>query len=72
MPKLPVVSGKKVIKALARIGYEFDHQVGSHIILRNKQGHRITVPNHKEMDRGTLKSILNDAELTTEEFLDLF
>ncbi|MHB8361182.1 MAG: type II toxin-antitoxin system HicA family toxin [Thermoplasmataceae archaeon] len=71
MPKLPVESGKKVIKALAKIGYEFDHQIGSHIILRNKQGHRITVPNHTELDRGTLRSILNDASLTTEEFLDL-
>jgi len=71
MPKLPVVSGKKVIKALSRIGYEFDHQVGSHITLRNKQGHRLTVPNHPELDRGTLKSILNDASLTVEEFLAL-
>lgn len=71
MPKLPVVSGKKVIKALSRIGYEFDHQVGSHIILRDKQGHRIAVPNYSELDKGTLKSILNDAELSTEEFIEL-
>ena len=71
MPKLPVVSGKKVIKALSGIGYVFDHQTGSHIVLRNKQGNRITVPNHKELDRGTLMSILNDVNLSTEEFLEL-
>ncbi|QRF76543.1 hypothetical protein Thermo_02069 [Thermoplasmatales archaeon] len=49
MPKLPVVSGKKVIKALCRIGYEFDHHVSSRITLRNKQGHRLTAPNHPEL-----------------------
>ena len=71
MPKLPVISRKKTIKALSKIGYEFDHQIGSHIILRNKQGHRITVPNNMELNRGSLKSILNDAGLTPEEFLNL-
>lgn len=57
MPKLPVVSGKKVVKALSRIGYEYDYQVGSHIILRNKVGHRLTVPNHSELDKGKVTSI---------------
>ena len=71
MPKLPVVSGKKVVKALSRIGYELDHQIGSHMILRNSQGHRVSVPNHSELDRGTLKSILNDVGLTVQEFMDL-
>ncbi|MFB0561457.1 MAG: type II toxin-antitoxin system HicA family toxin [Candidatus Lokiarchaeia archaeon] len=33
MSKLPVVSGQKVVKALSKIGYEFDHQTGSHICL---------------------------------------
>ena len=36
MPKLPIVSAKQVVKALSKIGYEFDHQRGSHIILRQK------------------------------------
>ncbi|MCL5782539.1 MAG: type II toxin-antitoxin system HicA family toxin [Candidatus Thermoplasmatota archaeon] len=71
MPKLPVVSGKKVVKALSQIGYEFDHQIGSHMILRNSQGNRISVPNHSELDRGTLKSILRDAGLTVQEFIEL-
>ena len=71
MPKLPVVSGKKVVKALSKIGYEFDHQIGSHMILRNSQGHRVSVPNHSELDRGTLRSILRDAGLTVQEFIEL-
>ena len=71
MPKLPTISGKKVIKALARVGYLPDHQVGSHIILRNSNGDKISVPNHAELDRGTLKSILNDADLTVDEFMKL-
>ncbi|MCI4433333.1 MAG: type II toxin-antitoxin system HicA family toxin [Nitrosopumilus sp.] len=37
MPRIPIVSGIKVVKALAKLGYETDHQTGSHIILRHKQ-----------------------------------
>ncbi len=50
MSKLPVVSGKDVIKALSKIGYEFDHQRGSHIVLRQMSApfRHITVPNHDE------------------------
>ena len=73
MPKIPVVSSIKVIKALAKIGYEADHQTGSHIILRQgKSPHkRLTVPNHKEIARGTLKAIIEEAGLTVKEFVDL-
>ena len=46
MPKLPLISGRKAIKAFQKIGYEIDHQTGSHIILRHKeQPHRrLTIP----------------------------
>lgn len=73
MPKLPVVSGLKVVKALSKIGYELDHQTGSHIILRNVEypHRRVTIPNHKEIAKGTLKSIIYQTGLTLEEFLDL-
>ena len=37
MPRLPVVSGIKVVKALAKIGYDVDHQTGSHVILRQRE-----------------------------------
>ena len=73
MPKLPVISGIKVVKALSKIGYEVDHQTGSHIILRHKEEphRRLTVPNHDEIAKGTLLAIIRQSGLTREEFIDL-
>lgn len=69
--KLPVVSGQDLAKALAKIGYLHDHQTGSHIILRhsNPPHRRLTIPAHKEIAKGTLKAIMKEAGLTTEELL---
>jgi predicted RNA binding protein YcfA (HicA-like mRNA interferase family) len=73
VPKIPVVSAIKVIKALVKIGYETDHQTGSHVILRHRETphKRLTVPNHKEIARGTLKAIIEEAGLTIQDFTDL-
>jgi predicted RNA binding protein YcfA (HicA-like mRNA interferase family) len=73
MPKLPTLSGREVVKALKKIGYEVDHQTGSHLILRqNKKPYRrLTVPNHKEIAKGTLRAIIRQSGLTREEFLEL-
>ena len=73
MPKLPVVSGIKVVKALSKIGYEIDHQTGSHIILRHKEPphRRLTVPNHQEIAKGTLLAIIKQSGLRKEEFIGL-
>jgi predicted RNA binding protein YcfA (HicA-like mRNA interferase family) len=70
VPKLPVVSGLEVVKALAKIGYEIDHQTGSHMILRQKEPphRRVTVPKHHELAKGTLRAIIREAGLTVEEF----
>ena len=74
MPKLPVLSGKEAIKALSKIGFEHVRTKGSHAIL-NKQTEKgkvtIPVPLHKELAKGTLKSIMNQAELSLEELLGL-
>ena len=74
MPKLPVLSGKEAIKALSKIGFEHVRTKGSHAIL-NKQTDKgkvtIPVPLHKELAKGTLKSIMNRAELSLEELLEL-
>ena len=72
MPKLPILSGKEVVKALSKIGYEIDHQTGSHIILRQikKPHRRLTVPNHKEIAKGTLLAIIKQSGLTKEDFLN--
>ena len=51
MPKLPITSGADLVKVFAKIGYEKDHQTGSHIILRHKDTphRRLTIPNHNEI-----------------------
>jgi len=73
MSKLPVTSGKQVVKALSKIGYDFDHQRGSHIILRQniEPYRRVTIPEHKEIAKGTLRSIIRETGLTVTEFVDL-
>jgi len=55
--KLPVVSGSEAVKAFRRGGYELDEQHGSHIILRRNDPpyRRLSVPNHKELAKGTLR-----------------
>ena len=71
MPKLPNMSGKKIVKTLSKFEYELDHQTGSHLILRQKQPphRRVTVPNHNPIAKGTLNAIIKQTGLTREEFL---
>ncbi|HLC72210.1 MAG TPA: type II toxin-antitoxin system HicA family toxin [Candidatus Nanoarchaeia archaeon] len=57
MPKLPRdLSGQELVKILKKLGYELDHQTGSHMILRQNESpfRRLTVPNHKTLSLGTL------------------
>ena len=72
MSKLPTdVSGREAVKAFQRAGWVV-RRWGSHIILE-KEGARptLSVPNHKSLDRGTLRALLRHAELSVEEFLRL-
>jgi len=72
MSKLPVVSGRELIRILAKIGFVLDRQKGSHMILyRSDPITTLSVPDHRELDRGTLRSILRQAGLSTEEFQQL-
>jgi predicted RNA binding protein YcfA (HicA-like mRNA interferase family) len=59
-----------VVKALRKIGYGRDRQRGSHIVLRQTvpPHRRITVPDHKEVAKGTLRAIIRQAGLTVNEF----
>lgn len=69
--KLPSLRPKKVIKALERNGFIIHHITGSHHILK-KGKLRVTVPYHnKDLKPGTLASIIKQAGITVEEFLDL-
>jgi predicted RNA binding protein YcfA (HicA-like mRNA interferase family) len=71
MSRLPVCSGQDAVRAFQRMGYQLDHQTGSHIILRHPQTRRLTVPNHRELAKGTLRALIREAGLTKEEFLHL-
>lgn len=68
--KLPRdVSGSEAVRALKRLGFVFVRQVGSHIRL-NKGSVHVTVPNHNPILPKTLQTILKQAGVTLEEFLD--
>ena len=73
MPKLPVVSGLEARRAFERAGWVFV-RVGSsrHMILR-KPGFvvALSIPEHRTLDRGLLRSLIRDAGMTVEEFNDL-
>ncbi|MBC7113040.1 MAG: type II toxin-antitoxin system HicA family toxin [Candidatus Methanomethyliales bacterium] len=67
--KLPIVSGRELIKYLTKKGFIFSRQKGSHVVLKSQNGRRVTVPLHEELDRGTLLEILSEAGISKEEFL---
>ena len=69
--KLPVVSGKETMKALSKIGYYIRDQKGSHVHMRHPTKRPLTVPMHNEIDRGTLRAILEAAEISEKEFIEL-
>ncbi|HRZ38142.1 MAG TPA: type II toxin-antitoxin system HicA family toxin [Candidatus Paceibacterota bacterium] len=72
MNKLPRVSGEQAAAALQRIGFRVRRQHGSHIILRREEPFAQTVvPAHRELDRGTLRAILRQSNVSVEEFLRL-
>ena len=70
MPKLPVLSANKVVNALKRAGFKIVRQSGSHIHLwHNERRILVTVPNHKELAKGTLNAIIKQSKMDREEFL---
>jgi predicted RNA binding protein YcfA (HicA-like mRNA interferase family) len=70
--RLPVVSGAECVKALGKVGFEVYRQRGSHIVMvRTSPPAQTTIPNHKELDRGTLRAIIRHSGLTIEEFVAL-
>ncbi len=73
MSVLPLASGREVVAALKKVGYEKDRQKGSHIVVRQAgyPHRRIVVPDHDEVAKGTLRAIIRHAGLTVEEFKQL-
>jgi len=69
MSNLPVISGEECLKLLMKIGYHFLRQKGSHIVVRKDEPFsQIVIPNHKVLDRGTLRGIIKQTGLSVEEF----
>ena len=69
-PALPVVSGAETVKALNRAGFIQAGQRGSHVKLRHADGRTVIVPLHSELARGTLRSVLRQAGMSTGQFLE--
>lgn len=70
MPKLPVISGGEAIRASERLGYEEVRQSGSHVRLVSEGRKPISVPLHKGLKRGLLRSLIRDAGSSVDEFVD--
>jgi predicted RNA binding protein YcfA (HicA-like mRNA interferase family) len=72
MPRLPAISGKKAVDAFMEAGWRVARREGSHIIL-TKVGMPtiLSVPDHREVRRGTLRSLIRKAGLSVEEFIAL-
>ncbi len=74
MPKLPVLSGDRAVKAFERLGYEIVRQRGSHIRLQHPSDparRPLTIPRHRELGHGLLRKLLRDAAMTPEALLEL-
>ena len=69
---LPVVSGAQAIRAFERAGWMTARQKGSHLILKKPETfYTLSVPDHDELDPGTLPSLIRKAGLTIEELAAL-
>jgi predicted RNA binding protein YcfA (HicA-like mRNA interferase family) len=70
MPSLPALSGKEVVRVFESFGWRIARQRGSHIIMI-KEGEitTLSIPNHSEVAKGTLRSLIRSANLTVDEFV---
>jgi predicted RNA binding protein YcfA (HicA-like mRNA interferase family) len=68
MPKLPALSGREIVRALEKMGFNQISQRGSHVKLR-REGRSCVIPLHDEVKRGTLAGILRQAGVEGEAFL---
>lgn len=72
MAQLPVVSGREARRAFERAGWIFNRQRSSHMILvRPGVSVNLSVPDHRELDRGLLRGLIRDAGMSVEQFVQL-
>lgn len=70
MPPLPVLSGREIVKAFESLGWTVARHNSGHIILvRDGETATLSVPDHKEVAKGTLRSLIRSANLTVPEFM---
>ena len=70
MPALPVLSGQEVVKVFESFGWQVARQSGSHIIMvKEGENATLSIPNHKAVAKGTLRSLIRSANLTVAEFV---
>ena len=71
-PALPVVSGRELIRAHERAGFHVVRQSGSHVVVRRDDPFgQVVVPDHRVLDRGTLRAILRQADISVEKLIGL-
>lgn len=70
MPSLPVLRGRDVVRVFENFGWRVARQSSSHIIM-TKEGEitTLSIPDHKEVAKGTLRSLIRAANLTIDEFV---
>jgi predicted RNA binding protein YcfA (HicA-like mRNA interferase family) len=69
MPSLPVMSGRKVVRVFESLGWQVARQRGSHIIMvKIDHDATLSIPDHKEVAKGTLRTLIRSANLTIAEF----
>ena len=71
MPKLPLLLGQEAVKIFCKIGYKVVRQRGSHIRLHHSSRKPLTVPDHKELSKGLLRTLIRDAGISIEDFCNL-
>lgn len=74
MPRLPTVSGKKLVAALTKAGFQVVRQKGSHVSMQKvtpENNYRTVIPQHKELAKGTLLDVLHQTGLSKEDLLKL-
>ena len=70
MPMLPVLNGRKVVRAFENLGWQVERQRGSHIIMvKDGEIATLSIPDHREVAKGTLRSLIRTAGITVEEFI---
>ena len=71
---MPRLTGKELAKIVAKLGFIFDHQTGSHMVFKHPDGRKTTIPNHsgEEIGPGLLTKIIKyDLKISREEFFDM-